>query len=308
MPLGEILTYQNDGTFRRKDPKNGETMIEGLSDGHFDESTAALYFVDIMHGLAYLHEHHIVHRDLKPENILLSSNGVAKLCDFGVSHIFDDSIDKTLRRPTSFGLTLEDTDNALQMKPMAHEGLLNKTEGTWAFWSPEMCAGGCAFSGYAADVWAAGVCLYIFVTGKLPFYSELPCTLMDFIQKADVPYNEKMSEKLIDLLRIMLHKKPEERAGVGDCLKHEFLLEARDQRVELLVDEFARSKATNTNLEESDIRHVRFMIRKLVILQKPFRISSNNSFIPSFFVMRTGIPYRYFSSISIASYGIKAAS
>lgn len=67
MPLGEILTYQNNGTFRRKEPKRGEPMIEGLIDGHFDEDNAALYFVDILHGLAYLHEKHIVHRDLKPE-------------------------------------------------------------------------------------------------------------------------------------------------------------------------------------------------------------------------------------------------
>ena len=67
MPLGEILTYQHDGTFRRKEPKPGEPKIEGLVNGHFDEYHAALYFVDILHGLAYLHEKHIVHRDLKPE-------------------------------------------------------------------------------------------------------------------------------------------------------------------------------------------------------------------------------------------------
>jgi serine/threonine protein kinase len=64
MPLGEILTYQQDGIFRRKEPKMGRDPIEGLVDGHFDEFHALLYFVDIMHGLAYLHQHHIIHRDL----------------------------------------------------------------------------------------------------------------------------------------------------------------------------------------------------------------------------------------------------
>ncbi|EEC44381.1 predicted protein, partial [Phaeodactylum tricornutum CCAP 1055/1] len=147
MPLGEILTYQNDGTFR-------------LVDGHFDEFHASLYFVDILHGLAYLHQHHIIHRDLKPENVLLDAQGIAKLSDFGVSHI--------------------DTDSALNMKRMSNDGLLTKTEGTWAFWSPEMCEGG-HFSGYAADIWAAGVCLYIFVTGKLPFFSNVPLDLFDMI-------------------------------------------------------------------------------------------------------------------------------
>ncbi len=43
----------------------------GVNDeGYFDEIHAALYFVDVMHALGYLHRHRIVHRDLKPENIL----------------------------------------------------------------------------------------------------------------------------------------------------------------------------------------------------------------------------------------------
>lgn len=61
MPLGEILTYRNDGTFRRKDPRPGCTkhQVQGIVNGHFNEEQAALYFVDILHGLAYLHQHHI---------------------------------------------------------------------------------------------------------------------------------------------------------------------------------------------------------------------------------------------------------
>ena len=68
MPLGEIMTYQDDGTFRRSETDNVDGYIASL--GHFDEATAALFFVDILHGLAYLHRHRVCHRDLKPENIL----------------------------------------------------------------------------------------------------------------------------------------------------------------------------------------------------------------------------------------------
>jgi serine/threonine protein kinase len=32
-----------------------------------------------------MHEKSIAHRDIKPENIVISSEGVAKLCDFGWS-------------------------------------------------------------------------------------------------------------------------------------------------------------------------------------------------------------------------------
>lgn len=42
-------------------------------------------FKQIAYGVKFLHEHDIVHRDLKPENVLLDHNGMAKLCDFGVS-------------------------------------------------------------------------------------------------------------------------------------------------------------------------------------------------------------------------------
>jgi [calcium/calmodulin-dependent protein kinase] kinase len=61
-PLGEILTYQNDGTFRRKEPKDGKEQIPGVVNGHFDEEQSALFFVDILHGLAYLHDNCIIHR------------------------------------------------------------------------------------------------------------------------------------------------------------------------------------------------------------------------------------------------------
>ena len=35
--------------------------------------------------MAYLHSRGIVHRDLKPENILLTSEGIVRIGDFGIS-------------------------------------------------------------------------------------------------------------------------------------------------------------------------------------------------------------------------------
>ena len=291
MPLGEILTFrEEDGTFRRSESLRHK-QIDGLVDaGHFDERHAALYIVDILHGLAYLHQHHICHRDLKPENILLSDRGIAKLGDFGVSHMFDEenpetssrqvltSIDEQRRlsmetstktmlvanveesknEENPFFLTRHDSESAYDLGRMDESGILTKTEGTWCFWSPEMCGStdSAGFSGYAADMWAVGVCLYIFVTGKLPFYNTVPMDLFELIANCDVQYEGLgLSDSLIDLLKSCLEKDPHKRAGVGDCLHHPFLQAARDQRIQELGPEFEISKRSVLPISEDDIKY-----------------------------------------------------
>jgi [calcium/calmodulin-dependent protein kinase] kinase len=68
-PLGQIMTnVEGTGNYKRRPIRKGERKLPGVTpDGHFDEHHAALYFVDIMHGLAHLHKNNICHRDLKPE-------------------------------------------------------------------------------------------------------------------------------------------------------------------------------------------------------------------------------------------------
>ena len=195
----------------------------------------------------------------------MDARGIVKISDFGVSHFFEEEQDIGAHRlaearkhhPTQ--LTRLDTDSALQMEGMADTGLLTKTEGTWCFWSPEMCSSTAAFSGYAADLWAAGVCLYIFVTGKLPFFSEIPTELFDMIAAANVNYSGLgLSNSLVDLLKATLEKDPAKRAGVGDCLKHPFLQVARTKRIQQLSEEFRQSKKRGTLVvEDDDIRRVR---------------------------------------------------
>lgn len=306
MPLGEILTFREEnGTFQRSESLRHKQIdglvVDGDGHGHFDEEHAALYIVDILHGLAYLHQHHICHRDLKPENILLSNRGIAKVGDFGVSHIFEEedsgngaqrfsflssidedhveqlrlslevlgpeetktksnsssslSLEETEENP--FFLTRHDSDSAYAMGRMAGSGILTKTEGTWCFWSPEMCSGSNSkgFSGYAADMWAVGVCLYIFATGRLPFYNTVPMDLFEMIANCDVPYSGLgLSDPLVDLLKSCLEKDPNKRAGVGDCLHHPFLQKAREQRIRELGQEFEISKSTILHISEDDIR------------------------------------------------------
>jgi serine/threonine protein kinase len=238
--LGEILTFDEaDGTFRRKGTTKGMTIVGG----HFDESTSALFFLDMLNGLAYLHDNHIAHRDIKPENTLISQTAggipIAKLSDFGVAHMFDhQELSRNPQEDSALSpseIVAKYAQRAVSFNREEPVGCLTKTEGTWCFWSPEMCTGNAPFSAYSADVWAAGVCLYIFVSGRLPFFSELPVELMEMIATTEAPVDcLDVSESLRSLLKIILTRDP--RAGVGDCLSHEFLKEAKAARMIHLCD------------------------------------------------------------------------
>jgi serine/threonine protein kinase len=70
----------------------GGTLEERLGDHRRlpDEETLAIAR-EIAAGLAHAHSHGVVHRDLKPANVLFDDEGRAKLGDFGVARLADES-------------------------------------------------------------------------------------------------------------------------------------------------------------------------------------------------------------------------
>lgn len=65
----------------------GGTLLTRITAGGYTSVSALTWLVDIARGLRHLHHEldvPVAHRDLKPENILITSDGHAKLADFGL--------------------------------------------------------------------------------------------------------------------------------------------------------------------------------------------------------------------------------
>lgn len=63
-------------------------IMDGLKGEKLPIDTVKLYLYEMLRGIHYIHKHKILHRDLKPQNLLINSNGVLKICDFGLARGF----------------------------------------------------------------------------------------------------------------------------------------------------------------------------------------------------------------------------
>lgn len=60
-------------------------IMDNLKGEKLPKETVKLYLYEMLQGIGYIHKHKILHRDLKPQNLLINSNGVLKICDFGLA-------------------------------------------------------------------------------------------------------------------------------------------------------------------------------------------------------------------------------
>ncbi|KAG8728778.1 hypothetical protein FRC11_010226, partial [Ceratobasidium sp. 423] len=77
--LGMVSEWMDNGNLHEYLRKNPDANRYQLS-------------VEVASGLAYIHTHKMVHGDIKALNVLVSSGGVAKLTDFGLSTMSESSI------------------------------------------------------------------------------------------------------------------------------------------------------------------------------------------------------------------------
>ena len=118
--------------------ENGDVLRYIQRSGAIKEQLARIWIRQVCDAVRYLHDQDITHRDLKLENLLLDSAYNIKICDFGF------------------------------VKDECMKDLSKTYCGSKSYASPEILRGE-PYDPKKSDIWAIGVILYIFVTGKMPF-------------------------------------------------------------------------------------------------------------------------------------------
>jgi tRNA A-37 threonylcarbamoyl transferase component Bud32 len=136
----------------------GETLKALIRrEGPLEIAEAVAYAIEIARALGAAHERHIVHRDVKPQNVLLTTEGTAKITDFGIA-----------RTLTEQGLTVD-----------------GRVLGTTDYVSPEQALGHPVTG--QSDVYSLGVVLYEMLTGRVPFTGPNPVAVAMRHVREEIP-------------------------------------------------------------------------------------------------------------------------
>ncbi len=120
----------------------GTDIVRHAGQDRLDARARVELLLQVCDAVAHAQAQLVVHRDLKPSNILVDGEGRARVLDFGIARLIDESADAQL---TGTGVRL--------FSP------------AWA--APEQIRGEAV--GTAADVFALGAILYELLTGEMPY-------------------------------------------------------------------------------------------------------------------------------------------
>jgi len=179
---------------------DGEMLRRRLAGRPLPVREALDFAVQIAHGLAVAHERGIVHRELKPDNVFITTEGRAKILDFGLAKLVD----------TEASGAIEVASVVPTGAPQPRPGL---GLGMSGYMSPEQVRG--APVDGRSDIFALGAILYEMVTGRCAFARKtLPETIAAIVRE-DIPVihssNSQVSLALEQVLRRCLEKDPSKR-------------------------------------------------------------------------------------------------
>jgi serine/threonine protein kinase len=229
----------------------GVTLQKKIGASGLAMSELLTYAVGIADALATAHSAGIVHCDLKPANVMVTTDGVAKVLDFGVAKLVEPVDVDAVTRTEAGGLT---GDQALG--------------GTLAYMSPEQALG--KPIDRRSDIFSFGTVLYEMATGRRAFQRESSvATLTAIIQEEPRRMTSVMREcpaELDDVVSRCLRKDPSRRFQHMDDVKVA-LLELKE-----------RNGATRTTRDTGGARHRRSLRAQIAWVIVPARRSTSPPF------------------------------
>src|SRR5499426_447838 len=136
----------------------GATLREKIHREHTPLRKLMRYLQQVAGGLGKAHGAGIVHRDLKPDNVMITHDGYAKILDFGLAKLTEQT------KPP--GVESQATTAVIQ-QPLSTPGVVM---GTVGYMSPEQAQGGAV--DHRSDIFSFGCILYEAATGHRAFESE----------------------------------------------------------------------------------------------------------------------------------------
>jgi len=185
-PDGSDMTVQ----YMAMELIHGQTLREMIySDTPLNEVLGAL--AQAADGIAKAHSAGIVHRDLKPDNIMITSDGFAKVVDFGLAKLTEKKKSDDEKSITQSGMVM----------------------GTVGYMSPEQVEG--VIVQPSSDIFSFGCILYECAARKRPFHSDMAIDTMHKIMFSEPPllatHDPDVPDELQDIVDLCLKKTPAER-------------------------------------------------------------------------------------------------
>jgi len=208
--FGVVITYAESG--------------DG-TDAAMPEPVARYWFRQILLGLHFLQTRGICHRDLSLENILVDRENTSLIIDMGMC----------LRVPYNCPInqnSVPDVSGGAMRRLMTLQGTCGKLN----YMSPEVFRNNTPFDGFAIDLWAAGVILYIMLTG-FPPYDQPSNTDKRFLIILEGGLHQQLREwgvhithEAAHLLQLMLRVNPRHRLTLAQVMEHTWVIDDNVQQ------------------------------------------------------------------------------
>lgn len=248
----------------------GELFDRIIAKGHYSERAAAALCRQIVTVVHYCHSMGVMHRDLKPENFLFLStdeNSPLKATDFGLSIFFKPG------------------DSFRDLVGSAY------------YVAPEVLRRN---YGAEADIFSAGVILYILLSGVPPFWGENEQGIFDAILRGHLDFSSdpwpSISSSAKDLVKKMLREDPKERLSAAEVLNHPWMREdgdASDKPLDIAVLSRMKQFRAMNKLKKVALKVIAENLseEEIIGLKEMFKsMDTDNSGTITFEELKAGLP------------------